>query len=439
LSLICLPYAVFGSVIWAAYGQFGEQSLLDRAPLVVADRAPLKLIPSLRPRDRLVPEGEVGLVERRLPGPGQATLIASSHQAERPELGALQFGMRAHVGSLSPRPADGSFAGPEEMPPNVSAEVAPAPLAEAREPAAASRTPPRPSFKPIASIRTAAAPRRERAVDAQVEIAPAPPPTPALKPIVMPASELDRRPYDGARAVAGADDSPPEGLQAWWANFKILLASGATQPTGHAGGDDSGDQAAQRVAARADAGGDGRNEGRGGARGGDRDRGGGANDGGTGGGGGANDGGTGGGGSADDGADDGGGSRAGGDDGGTGGGSADGGTGDGGGSGSVGNDGGTNGRTGTGGSSAGGGSAGGGGIHGGGGGTGGRVGDSIGGIADGIGGGIGDGVGRGGGPSRGDGDRGGRGGGRGAQGDDRGGRDAGRGDRGGRDGGGRGR
>ena len=43
LSLMCLPYLVFGSVIWAAYHQFGEQSLLDQAPLVAADQTPLKL------------------------------------------------------------------------------------------------------------------------------------------------------------------------------------------------------------------------------------------------------------------------------------------------------------------------------------------------------------------------------------------------------------
>jgi len=360
----------------------------------VADRAPLKLNPSLRPTDRSAPEREVDRVEHRLLSAGRQKPVATSSQAERPGLAGLHFGMRARVDSLGARLAKGSIAGPEEMPAEAPAETTPAPLAEARESAPASGTPPKPSFKPIELIQAvaaAAAPDREPAVGARVEIARAPPPRPALKPIVMPASEFDRRP-DAQNAVGAADDSLPEALRAWWASVKILLASGPAQPAGHAGGDDSDRQAAQRsINARADAGGGGSEEARGGGA---NDRGGGS--------GGANDRGTGGGGSADSGAADGGGSGAGGGD-----------------------DGGTNG----------------GGIAGD---VGRGIGDSIGSIADGVGRGIGDSVGRGSSTSRGDGDRGGRGGGRGARGDDRGGRDADRGgdndrgDRGGRDGGGRG-
>jgi hypothetical protein len=417
-----LPYAVFGSVIWAAHHQFGKHSLLDRPPVVVADRAPLKLKPSLRPPDRSAPASEVDRVEHRLLSAGRQNPVASSSQAERPGLAGLQFGMRARVESLDARLAKGSIAGPEEMPTDAPAETTPAPLAEARESAPASGTPPKPSFKPIELIQAvaaAAAPDREPAVGARVEIARAPPPRPALKPIVMPASEFDRRP-DAQNAVGAADDSLPEALRAWWASVKILLASGPAQPAGHAGGDDSDRQAAQRsINAHADAGGAGSEEARGGGA---NDRGGGS--------GGANDRGTGGGGSADSGAADGGGSGAGGGD--------DGGT-NGGGSSGAGGDRGNS--TGGGGSSADDGSGRSGGIAGD---VGRGIGDSIGSIADGVGRGIGDSVGRGSSTSRGDGDRGGRGGGRGARGDDRGGRDADRGgdndrgDRGGRDGGGRG-
>jgi hypothetical protein len=396
VPLICLPYAVFGSVIWAAHHQFGQHSLLDRAPLVVADRTPLKLRPTL-PRDRSAPEGGVGGAERRLVSAGSQQALASSDQAGRPELAALQFGMRARVGSLSARLAKGSIAGPEQTPGDAPADITQAALAEAREPATASRTPPKPSFKPIAAIpavAATAAPDREAAVVAEVEIATVPPPRPALKPIVMPAREFDPR-LHAQNAVAGADDNLPHALRAWWTDFKILLASGPAEAAHHAGGGDSDREAAQRSSSAREGGADDRGGGSGGGNGP-----------------GGNDGARGGGstGAGDDRDNDaGGGSSAGG--------------------------------------SRSGGTAGDGGR-----GIGGRVGDSSGSIADGIGRGIGDSVGRGSSTSRGDGDRGGRGGGRGARGDDRGGRDAdrggrdgrgrdggnGRGDRGDRDGGGRG-
>ena len=38
-------YAIFGGVIWAAYHEFGDRSLRNFTPLVLADRTPLKLLP----------------------------------------------------------------------------------------------------------------------------------------------------------------------------------------------------------------------------------------------------------------------------------------------------------------------------------------------------------------------------------------------------------
>ena len=48
----CAVYAICGGVVWSAYEEFGNQSLLDLAPLVVADQTPLKLLSGVGTQDR---------------------------------------------------------------------------------------------------------------------------------------------------------------------------------------------------------------------------------------------------------------------------------------------------------------------------------------------------------------------------------------------------
>jgi hypothetical protein len=379
---MCLPYLVFGSVIWAAYHQFGEQSLLDQAPLVVADQTPLKLNPDPDLRDRAAAE-RLGPPEHRLLSAGRQIPTELPGESARAALAALQFRLGASDGGATAPLGRDSIA---VMPAAAPAEVA--------EPAPGSM-PPKPSFKPLEVLQAASAelaPPDERSVAARLDLRRAPPPRPALKPAVsLPQEQPEWRPdpdaAPGTRAVAATDQSLPEALRAWWANLKILLASGPASSVMRVGGDDSDRQAPGGGigAAVADAG-DGRSDRSGGGA---SDRGG------------SPDAGAGGGGSAEGGTSGGGGGSGRGSDGGN--------TN----SGSTNNG---NGRAGDGGSSRGG-------IGGFAGDLGRGIGDSIGGIADGIG--------RGGSTSRGDRDDRGDQGGRGRDGDrgDRGG-DGGRGDRG---------
>jgi hypothetical protein len=402
LSLMCLPYLVFGSVIWAAYHQFGEQSLLDQAPLVVADQTPLKLNPGPHLRDRAAAE-KVGPPEHRLQSAGRRIPTEPPGEAGPAALAALQFRLGASDGGATAPLGRDSIA---VVPAAAPAETTPATPAEVAEPAPGSM-PAKPSFKPLEGLQAASAelaPPDERTVAARLDLRREPAPRPALKPgVSLPREPSEWRPEPDAaqatRAVAASDQSLPEALRAWWSNLKILLASGPASSAMRAGGDDSDRQAPRGGigAAVADSGA--------GAGGGRSDPGGGAN---ARGGGSAGDGTTGGG---NDGATD---DRGGG-------GNGDGGSGAG--------------------TTNGGGSARGGGSGGVAGDIGRGIGGTIGDIAGGLGRGIADSVGGGSRASRGDGDRGrdasaggrgGRDGDRGGRGGDRGGRggDGGRGDRG---------
>ena len=182
LSLMCLPYLVFGSVIWAAYHQFGEQSLLDQAPLVVADQTPLKLNPGLHLQDRAAAE-KVERPEHRLLGTGRQIPTEPPDEAGRAALAALQFKLDASDGAATPPLGRGPIAA---MPAGAPAETAPATPAEVAEPAPGSM-PPKPSFKPLEVLPAASvelAPPDERTVASRLDLRRAPPPRPALKPAV---------------------------------------------------------------------------------------------------------------------------------------------------------------------------------------------------------------------------------------------------------------
>jgi hypothetical protein len=59
-GVACLTYAIFGGVIFAAYQEFGSELRLDLGPLVIADRAPLKLPPGEALQDRTALAGRAG-------------------------------------------------------------------------------------------------------------------------------------------------------------------------------------------------------------------------------------------------------------------------------------------------------------------------------------------------------------------------------------------
>jgi hypothetical protein len=261
-SLICLPYAVFGAVIWTAYDQLGDSLPLDRAPLVAADRTPLKLVPGLDLPERPVPEGDAGSAAHRLAAIKPGRPAARVDEAEPPALIALPSGMNAIDDAAAlPRPEDDPSAGeatvsgsedgpiagaaalprsredaiaasrqirlaaaPEAAPaapaPTAPAPTALAPTARVPEPAAGSRPAPRPSSKPIEIIQAASmeAARQGRIVAAQLAVASAPPARPALKPILAPAGVLptsgpEPKQAPGTRAVAAADATLPDALR----------------------------------------------------------------------------------------------------------------------------------------------------------------------------------------------------------------------------------
>jgi hypothetical protein len=261
-SLICLPYAMFGWVIWAAYDQLGDALPLDRAPLVVADRTPLKLAPGLDVPDQPAPEGEAPPTAPNLAAVEPERPAERVREADPPALAALSFRMDTVAGAAaSPRPEDDSMAGavtvprpeddsiagaaasprPQEDPvagpreirvaavpeaapaapgPTALAPTVPAPTAQVPELAAGSRPPPTPSLKPIEIIQAASmeAARQGRIVAAQLAVASAPPARPALKPILAPAGVLptsgpEPKQAPGTRAVAAADATLPDALR----------------------------------------------------------------------------------------------------------------------------------------------------------------------------------------------------------------------------------
>jgi hypothetical protein len=269
---MCLPYLVFGSVIWAAYHQFGEQSLLDQAPLVVADQTPLKLNPGPHLRDRAAAE-KVGPPEHRLQSAGRRIPTEPPGEAGRAALAALQFRLGASDGGATAPLGRDSIA---VVPAAAPAETTPATPAEVAVPAPGSM-PAKPSFKPLEGLQAASAelaPPDERTVAARLDLRSAPAPRPALKPAVsLPRERSEWRPEPDAapatRAVAATDQSLPEALRAWWSNLKILLASGPASSAMRAGGDDSDRQAPRGGIGNGDGGsGAGTTNGGGSARGG---------------------------------------------------------------------------------------------------------------------------------------------------------------------------
>jgi hypothetical protein len=264
IALVCAVYAVFGGLILEAYDEFGNQSLLDLAPLVMADRAPLKRRP-LEGTDMPPSAGS---------DPGRATALAPAEhpalslgQAVSPLAPSLDGGPASEANRLvvmkrpamaphdtEPAPAIGATG--QENPvaaaletPSLEVRAAvptgaegPAVSDRASTPQSAATWPPAPAFKPLDAIPT---------VMAQAMLPPFAgsriempglgdrPPRPSLKPVVMTSAQ---RPEPTAeqdpRRAAAPGPTLPDALRAFWANLKILLAAGPAPRVLRAGRDD---------------------------------------------------------------------------------------------------------------------------------------------------------------------------------------------------------
>jgi len=283
-------YAIFGGIVWSAYEEFGSQSLLDLAPLVMADRAPLKLLPGEGGEDRtalpdrpgsdrsratalargdpptdllreLAPAGSSSTgrtgeadtpasIERSAMAPHdpEPAAVADALQTERsgaaaPETRSVDFRAAALLSSATP-------ASPDEAPQSK----------------AAGKWPPAPAFKPLDAAPAVVAeamlpPVRSKAETSGLDDGP---PLPSLKPIVIPSERRPGRSAEQDTPVVAATGrtSLPDALRAFWTNLRILLASGPAPRVIRAGGDDS-DHGDARTGMRGDvadarAGGDGR-------------------------------------------------------------------------------------------------------------------------------------------------------------------------------------
>jgi hypothetical protein len=270
-------YAVFGGVIFAAYDEFGNQSLLDLKPLVTADPAPLKRLPPermqglpartggdrssaaalTRGEDLARPGREPPWAVAFLPEAARASEAAARALTERPAMappeaegGPASRAVGAALPAATPLQSaspEGGAATLEAAPPELvaAAPLGPATLALSDEvaplrPGAA--RPPAPALKPLDTVPTAtaqamlppqvsSAPPRARLADSAL--------LPSLKPIVMPAEQRpDRAREQGARRMAAARPSLPDAFRAFWTNLKILLAAGPAPRVIRAGGDD---------------------------------------------------------------------------------------------------------------------------------------------------------------------------------------------------------
>src|ERR687892_908573 len=99
---------------------------------------------------------------------------------------------------------------------------------------------PEPALKPLDVVPVAAASTGPNAGDepTSLDAAMIAPPAPALKPVILSRQRTEPLPAQGEPPSVG-DQSLPDALQAWWANVKILLASGPAPADRRAGGDDS--------------------------------------------------------------------------------------------------------------------------------------------------------------------------------------------------------
>jgi hypothetical protein len=262
-GFVCAVYAICGGVVWSAYKEFGNQSLLDLAHVVLADRTPLKLLPRANPRARAALPDRVGSdqlsARAAAPAAHPAVPIRQAAAPLAPPLGG-GHGSKADTLDLIERPAMARH-DPEPAATALKAQAAavgalqaeksvtaalemqslgprgaapgsatPAASDQVPQPQPAATLPPTPAFKPLDAVPTVVAqavplPRvghnigRSRLDDS--------PPVPSLKPIFV-ASEQPpgRTSGQGTPRVTATKPTLPDALRAFWTNLKILLASG---------------------------------------------------------------------------------------------------------------------------------------------------------------------------------------------------------------------
>jgi hypothetical protein len=267
--LLCAVYAIFGGVVWSAYEEFGNRSLLNLAPLVVADRTPLKLLPAEgTPERTALPAGTgserssaTALARREPPAQPlrQSAPAASLNPGEASATDTLVMTVRSAMAPhrtepVAPGDAPGAevpvVAAPETPALDVRAaaslaSAAPAAAEEVLQSGPAATWPPAPVFKPFDAVPTVVAqavlaPPRESTTE--VSNLGGSPPVPSLKPVVLPSEQRPGPPAkeDTRLVAASAPASLPDALRAFWANLKILLASGPTPRVIPAGGNNSG-------------------------------------------------------------------------------------------------------------------------------------------------------------------------------------------------------
>ena len=269
VGLVGAVHAIFGGVIWAAYHEFGDRSLRNFPPLVLADRTPLKLLPGeveqedTSPPDRTRSKPSDALA----PGPGDPAspdsqivpaITPSPNDGRGSPADPLVMTERRAMApfDIEPGAVDGGAA--EQRSVAASGRAAAPRSAEApAEAAATDALPPTPAVKPLEFVPTVVV---EATVAPDPPVTPDPirltalmfdPPTPALKPIGVPSSVRSGplpSPNDEAAAsqvVARSKQSLPVALRAWWTKVKLLLAStqaSRVRPANSSGGGQGGFQ-----------------------------------------------------------------------------------------------------------------------------------------------------------------------------------------------------
>lgn len=268
-------YAMFGGVLWAAFSEFGNQSLRDRTPLVAADRTPLKLVPEDRTQGGTAAVGRSD-AKTALYAPRPTSPIGGGRPAmsRRSEAEQGSDGLAAIDGpdlarhETAPAPAADDLTSEAwllaiapKSPLEADATASPATVARAVSVRASqldsgAEAPPTPAFKPldlVPIVMAEAAPAEGRGrATSRSRARNADPPKPSLKPITMPSKERPERAGEpDAPRVAATGQTLPQALRAFWGNLKILLASGPGPRIRAAGGDDS-DRSDRQPSARTD-------------------------------------------------------------------------------------------------------------------------------------------------------------------------------------------
>jgi hypothetical protein len=250
-------YATFGGVVWSAYEEFGNQSLHNFAPLVMADRAPLKLLPGegtpdptgLRAEAASERYSATALARREPPALRQSAAGASLRAREAREADTLVMTAQPAMAPDQAEPVAPVEAPGAGVPVAAALETpsldvrAAAPLTSAGTAAdvlhsgPAATWPAAPAFKPRDAVPIVVAEARlapPKASTTEASGLGASPPLPSLKPVVMPS---EQRPGRDTRLATGPA-SLPDALRAFWTNLKILLASGPAPRVIPAGNND---------------------------------------------------------------------------------------------------------------------------------------------------------------------------------------------------------